>query len=193
MQRKQQYVQDQNESDGYTNGSIASSKKSRAKKSPVKRGLIQNKSVKVLETEEFSDYQKRINALGLGTGSTKYNQGLSNTLRQTQDTIERASSTFNIEGIDYAGLSRENERLKTNILVLQKDINSQTDYQLQIDALKRKNIDLNEEIQLFKSENMALKNSQAIYTAENDNFKVQQHKADCDHDHSHDEIIKLQS
>ena len=74
---------------------------------------------------------------------------------------------------------------------MQKDINSQTDYQQQIDTLRRKNNDLIEEIQLFKNENMTLKNNQAIYTAENEKFKHQQHKAECDHDHSHDEIIKL--
>jgi len=67
--------------------------------------------------------------LGLGGGASKYNSGLSNTRRQAQDTIIKASSTFNIDGVDYAGLSRENERLKTTILVMQKDINSQTDYQ----------------------------------------------------------------
>lgn len=59
--------------------------------------------------------------------------------------------------------------------------------------MKRKNNDLTGENFNFKSEIQTLKNQMAIYMADNEKMKLQIHKDQCDHEHSHEQIDEMKS
>jgi len=65
----------------------------------------------------------------------------------------------------------ENERLKTTIMVLNQRMNSQDDYEQEINIVKERNDELERLNLTSNSENVFLKGERATYVAENEKIR----------------------
>ena len=101
---------------------------------------------------------------------SKYQQILDEKRLKAQVSIERASLTLKAknDGKDGQDLAIENERLKTTLLVLNQKLNSQQDYEEQIQLVKKNYEEVGSELKQYKAEVSSLKAERAAIVTDND-------------------------
>ena len=100
---------------------------------------------------------------------SKYQQILDEKRLKAQVSIERASLTPKAknDGKDGQDLAIENERLKTTLLVLNQKLNSQQDYEEQIQLVKKNYEEVGSELKQYKAEVSSLKAERAAIITDN--------------------------
>lgn len=80
--------------------------------------------MKDIYDQEFDEFQNKINLAGLKESETPYFRKVRDQRKTANNTTTENYSTLNIDGVDFAGLSKENEELKKAIQIQSNKLNN---------------------------------------------------------------------